>query len=712
MCYKTSKRVLAIAMSAVMAGSCAWGAIAGGTEAAAAKKAAVKPKSLTLKVGEKKTIKVTGKKKGAKYTFKASNKKITVTAKGKVTGKKTGKASVTVKQKYKGKNTKIATVKVTVKAKTAKKNESNATAVPNATAPAVVPGTQTPSAPGTQPTAPGTPPTATPGGQQTAAPEEKPTLQPAYEERAIDFEGSTAKEVDSELVVPLGTEMTYGGVCKVTADFTQETGSEMEISAGATGTYLYFEQNGAYINKNTMKDKPLEDLDGVSASFSCPSGQKTQKEFSFTVPKYTKDFNLAFSAAGKFKLENLTIRTMPYEGADYASMVESSTRSTGNNARIKKAIEKARAGEDVTLAYLGGSITEGFAASETNNGDCYAETSYKQFRHLFGTGDGSNVHFINAGMSGTSSVLGITRYQRDVLDQMKAGEYPDILFIDFAVNDGNDGDTYESIIRTALDQGSAVVLMFVLYVGGNGREEDYSGYGTYYDLAMVSPAAGMPDSKTDAGNKKAFDDWFFWYEGEATPYGHPDVGGHRYMADCITRMFTEIDDQAAEEDNIKDIHDIEPKKSDNFVGMKTLVSSTDISQLESVKELLPGSFSTLTDSAQPKLQYIKNGKEGLEWFPDVWMHAAGAGDESFTATINCRSLIIAYKESASCGSAECFIDGKSVGKLDQTGGGWNNARLLRALQGDTVAEHKIEIKMDDPSKPATIYAIGYCDTEK
>lgn len=712
MCYKTSKRILAIAMSAVMAGSCAWGAISGGTESRAAKKAAVKPKSVTLKVGNKRTIKITGKKKGAKYTFKASNNKISVTSKGKITAKKVGKATVTVKQKYKGKNTKIGTVKVTVKAKASANNGSKPTPAPNAAVSTLAPGAQASSVPVTQPTE--IPSTTAPGAQPTAEPSEspveKPTLQPAYEERTIDFEGSAAKEVDSELEVELGTEMTYGGVCKVTADFTQETGSAMDISVGVTGKYLYFEQNGAYINKNTMEDKPLEDLDGVSGSFSCPSGEKTQKEFSFTVPKYTKDFNLNFSAAGKFKLENLSIRTMPYEGADYAEMVESSMRSTGNNARIKKAIEKARAGEDVTLAYLGGSITEGFAASETNNGDCYAETSYKQFRHLFGAGDGSNVHFINAGMSGTSSVLGIARYQRDVLDQMQTGEYPDILFIDYAVNDGNDDDTYESLIRTALGQGSAVVLMFVVFQGGNGRENIYSQYGEYYDLAMVSPGSGMPESKED---KEAFNKWCFWIEGDKpTDYGHPDVSGHRYMADCITRMFIEIDDQTAEEDNIKDIRDIEPKKSDSFVGMKTLVSSTDISGSESVKEVQPGSFSTLTDSAQPTLQYIKNGKENLQWFPDVWMHAAGAGDESFTATINCRSVIIAYKESASCGEAECFIDGKSVGKLDQTGGGWNNARLLRALQGDTVAEHKIEIKMLDSSKPATIYAIGYCDTEK
>ena len=37
----------------------------------------------------------------------------------------------------------------------------------------------------------------------------------------------------------------------------------------------------------------------------------------------------------------------------------------GEKNDCKKAIEKAKAGEDVTLAYLGGSITEGFAASET-----------------------------------------------------------------------------------------------------------------------------------------------------------------------------------------------------------------------------------------------------------------------------------------------------------------------------------------------------------
>lgn len=693
MLKETNKRILSIAMAFVMAGSCVFGALAEPTDSQAAKKPKLKTKSVSLYVGKKKTIQITGKRKKAKYTFKASNKKIKVSKKGVITAVKKGTAKVKVSETYKKKKKTIGTVKVTVKAKAVPKK----TVIPPVSAPPVVSASATPtaSAPAVQSEAPTVEPT----------PVVRPTIEPAYETKTLDFEGSTSKVVESELTVPLEKAMLYGGLCTVTAEFTQETGSAQDISVGYDGIYLSFKKNGAYIDKNSFKDEAMSD----AQTFSCPSGEKTKKEFTFEVPKYSKDFNLKFSGAGTFTVDNVTVKTQPFASADYASMVANSTASTGNNARIKKAIAKAQAGEDVTIAYLGGSITEGFAASETDNGDCYAETSYKQFKKIFGAGDGSNVHFINAGMSGTPSSLGIVRYQRDVLDQMKTGEYPDILFIDFAVNDGmDDGDTYESIIRTALEQGSAVVLMFVLYMGGCTHEDKYAKlYRKHYDLAMVSPAQGMASCK-----KEEFDKWFYWIEGNTdTSYGHPDVGGHRYMADCITNMFLTIDQEDEEEDNIVDINEITPKTSDTFQGMKTLLSSTDLSQNPSVKSVDPGSFSMLTDSAQNTLQYIKDGIEKMQWFPDVWMHTSSTGSDSFKATINCRSLIIAYKMPSgnSSGKADCYIDGKRVGTMG--GSGWNNAGLLRALQEDEVKEHELEIRMQDgdENKPFTIFAIGYCD---
>ena len=55
-------------------------------------------------------------------------------------------------------------------------------------------------------------------------------------------------------------------------------------------------------------------------------------------------------------------------------MVQRSLLSVGNTQRMHKAIEKAKNGEDVTLVYLGGSITEGSAAQPQKT-KCYAASN-------------------------------------------------------------------------------------------------------------------------------------------------------------------------------------------------------------------------------------------------------------------------------------------------------------------------------------------------
>ena len=54
-------------------------------------KAKLAKTKITLTVGQKKKITIKGKKKKAKYTFKASNKKVSVNKKGVVTAKKSRK---------------------------------------------------------------------------------------------------------------------------------------------------------------------------------------------------------------------------------------------------------------------------------------------------------------------------------------------------------------------------------------------------------------------------------------------------------------------------------------------------------------------------------------------------------------------------------------------------------------------------------------------
>lgn len=82
-------------------------------------------------------------------------------------------------------------------------------------------------------------------------------------------------------------------------------------------------------------------------------------------------------------------------------------------------ITKVEAGTSVKVAYLGGSITAAPGWRVQSR-----EWIQKQYPK-------SNVEEIHAAIGGTGSDLGVFRLQRDVLQH-----YPDLLFVEFAVNDG------------------------------------------------------------------------------------------------------------------------------------------------------------------------------------------------------------------------------------------------------------------------------------
>jgi lysophospholipase L1-like esterase len=83
---------------------------------------------------------------------------------------------------------------------------------------------------------------------------------------------------------------------------------------------------------------------------------------------------------------------------------------------------------EIKVGYLGGSITAQAG---------YRVKSLAHFRTMFPAAKFSE---INAAIGGTGSDLGVFRVQQDVLDQ-----HPDLLFVEFAVNDG--GAAPEQIIR-------------------------------------------------------------------------------------------------------------------------------------------------------------------------------------------------------------------------------------------------------------------------
>lgn len=379
----------------------------------------------------------------------------------------------------------------------------------------------------------------------------------------------------------------------------------------------------------------------------------------------------------------------------YQKMIANSLISTGNNYRMKNAIEKARNGEDVTIAYIGGSITEG--ANATVNSKCYAYQSYLKFKEKYGKNGGNNVHFVNAGMSGTPSSLGVIRYERDVVK--KAVSKPDLVFVEFAVNDADDvtnGDAYESLVRNILksENNPAVILLFSVFQSQWNLQDRFIPIGEYYDLPMISiKNAVVPEINSNRLTNAEFftsDGW------------HPTDYGHQIMADCVINT---IDQMASETKDSSDISiPATAKIGKSFEGIQMIDSAT---KPEGVT-INAGRFSQ-KDSNTGTYLFDNSTK-----FTNTWMHGMNASSDSFVMNLTCKNILFVYKLSSSsnAGQVDVYIDGTFVKSVDSySSGGWNNPQTIELLNQSTATTHKVEIKMANGSTGKEFTILGFGATK-
>ena len=126
---------------------------------------------------------------------------------------------------------------------------------------------------------------------------------------------------------------------------------------------------------------------------------------------------------------------------------------------------------------------------------------------------------------------------------------------------------------------------------------------------------------------------------------------------------------------------------------------------DAVKELSVGSFSG-TDTALGNYRYGERPKT----FPDNWMHEAESGNEVFQIKVNCKSLLMAYKQSGDkkFGSVDVYVDNKFVMKVDgYSEGGWNNPVPVQLIKGSKEEEHIVEIKMSEGSEEKNFSILAF-----
>lgn len=360
---------------------------------------------------------------------------------------------------------------------------------------------------------------------------------------------------------------------------------------------------------------------------------------------------------------------------DYEKMVDRSLLSTGNMTRMADVFQKAQNGEDITVAYIGGSITEGYNAGTT---EFYAKTCTDLLQGYF---PDITVTGVNAGISGTPSLLGNLRLERDVLSAD-----PDIVFVEFAVNDGQEADyknAYESLVRTLLtqDKDIAVVLLFTVLDSGYTCQEHMSKIGANYDLPMISVHDSVYE-EIEAGRMT--------WQDYSNDQSHPNAYGHKCITDFVDNYYQKVLPVVAENvgEVSKELPD--PVFSGKYMNMHYMDSAT----MDGVE--LDG--------------FEQNDTHGS--FHNGWMYR-GTDGGSMKFTVDCSVLEMVFKanNSEKFGTADIYVDGEKVKSVvSNMSDGWNNPVTAYLIDDDSSAEHTVEIRMEGGITQAFfVMAFGYCD---
>ena len=374
--------------------------------------------------------------------------------------------------------------------------------------------------------------------------------------------------------------------------------------------------------------------------------------------------------------ENAVDPSVPFdlEGGVTDKMYNRALLSEGNTSRLAAAMEKAKNGESITVAAIGGSITQGAAASSTNS--CYASRFFSWWQEKFPE---CEVNTVNAGIGGTDSYLGVHRADEQLLSYN-----PDVVVIEFSVNDTDktmNKYSYDSLVRKVLsaENEPAVILLFTTQEDGTSLQDVHKEIGKAYDLPMISyREAVYPEVAAGTINWK-----------DISPDNiHPNDIGHGIIGQLLSRYLDGIyDSDTASLAAEVTAFDTEGYTNDYYKNAKLVNAS--------------------------QIEYTADGFEVGQnkvytQFPENWI-TEGGGTLSFD--VECQNIGILYLKTTDgkSGTYEVYVDGERKGKLEgDFSGGWGNyAFPKQVLLAKDTEKHTVEIKPAEGSedKGITILAI-------
>lgn len=355
-------------------------------------------------------------------------------------------------------------------------------------------------------------------------------------------------------------------------------------------------------------------------------------------------------------------------------MLERSVLREGNLYRLSEVMKRAADGEEITIAFIGGSITDGNSASPKEE-NCYAKLTYDWWVKSFPK---AKINYVNAGIGATDSYLGVHRVKKDVLEKK-----PDLVIVEFSVNDyrAQNKESYESLLRALLNSETspAVIPLALTQQDGSDYQTQHLAIAFYYDLAMLSyRELILPE--LESGNIK-------WSEiASDSDETHPGNGGHAIIAKILTSYFNSV---RLELDKIEDTsYGVkEDATTKNSYETSTILDNTNLEPTANtgfVKET------------------IANAQ-----FPNGWKTTEG-GELTFEVEGKAFGVIYYGTVDGNSGKYEVLVDGEVVRTLDANfQGKWGSyAEYEEVFKGKETGKHIVTIRKASDSVAGQFIVLG------
>lgn len=340
-------------------------------------------------------------------------------------------------------------------------------------------------------------------------------------------------------------------------------------------------------------------------------------------------------------------------------IIELSVVSQGNKARLAKLMEKAAKGEELTLAVIGGSITAGSSSSVQDK--CYASLTAKWWVDNFPQ---AKFTFHNMGIGATTSVLGVHRLAKDILEKK-----PDFLVVEFAVNDDETMyPYYENLIRRVMleDQQMAVIMLFMTTEGGWNRQEQQIPIGEAYGLPMIS-YHNVIRNLIESGE-------IVWRDISPDDV-HPNDNGH---AICASLIASYLDGVKGEYEDVCKCIPAVPEKA--LYGERYMNATL---------------FTASSLDADSACGW--NVDHGMNFYHLNTGWTTEEAEAKLSFKMSFKEINICYRKMISdpeIGNAKIFVDGSEVDLLEGAfPGGWGDYYSVKTVyKADEVAEHVLTVE--------------------